>query len=407
MIESTGRNNRKYPHFRGATNAWSLVIACLLLTGPQASHTAILDRTVDSEVVDLPDSRGPVRLATVDRHGTTWLATHRELLKVEHGRLSVVVPGVSEGPIPMVAPGGERYALLDSRRAAYGQFAVELFDLNRPGSSLAVLQPSEPPYGFGALHIGRTGKILVGGVAMDDPEGLNGDFRFTFWSEDGEDESSVVVNGRRIGILDDQGESILLIGESDATAYRKDGSLRWLASGHFRKGALSLGGEVALLNPANAIDEVHLVRSGASSRILKAPAPVYDLAITPDGSLGAVTVGAGKIFIIELQACPGNTCRARQLPSLPVLSTHYVTALRFVSHRLLALGVIQAAGAGPYRRFFGGTVIVQRVSGALIFHDMIPLPEPATWSPSLDVTFGSDTFAAYTPKAAMYVRVRE
>jgi hypothetical protein len=405
MTRSAGRHNGGQLRSRGAISVWELAVVCLLLTGPQTFGNAFAEGRVVIELEEGRDFQGRIRHATVDQHGTAWFSTYRDLLKVERGRAVVVVPGVPNGPLVAVAPGGERYALLDSRRAAYGQFAVELLDLNRPASSLAVLQATEPPFGFGALHVGRSGRILVGVTALDDPEGLKGDFRHTFWSNDGKDQVSAVLEGSRIGILDEQGESILLIGDSDAAAFRNDGTLLWTVNGNFRKGALAQAGETALLNPVGGIDEVHLIRSGSSTQILRMPAPVYDLAITPDGTLGAVAAGAGRIFIIELQSCPGKACRPRQLPALPVIGTHYVTSLRFISGRSLALGVIQAAGAGPFRRFYGGIVLVLATTGALEFQDAIELPEPATWSPSLDVTFGSPVFAAYTPKSVMVVRV--
>ena len=248
----------------------------------------------------------------------------------------------------------------------------------------------------------------MGVTALEDPEGLHGDFRYTFWSSEGRELETAVLDERRIGILNEQGESILLLGDSDAKAYRNDGAFLWTAAGRFRNGTLARAGEVALLNPVDAIDEVHLVRSGHEEQVLTMADSVYDLAITPDGSLGAVATGAGRIHVIELKSCPGKGCRLRRLPPLPVLSTHYVTSLRFISEHSLALGVIQAVGVGPSRRFYGAMVLVIKTTGGeLQFRNSIELPEPATWSPMLDVTFGSPVFAAYTPASAMYVRLED
>ena len=77
--------------------------------------------------------------ATIDRHGVAWIATYRKLFRVEHGRPQLVESTRSDERLLSVAPGGERYAWLDSRKAPYGQFAIELFDLNRPGTMIAEL----------------------------------------------------------------------------------------------------------------------------------------------------------------------------------------------------------------------------------------------------------------------------
>ena len=229
----------------------------------------------------------------------------------------------------------------------------------------------------------------MGVTALEDPEGLHGDFRYTFWSSEGRELETVVLDEHRIGIPNEQGASILLLGASEAAAYRNDGTFLWTAAGRFRNGTLARAGEVALLNPVDAIDEVHIVRSGHEEQVLTMAESVYDIAITPDGSLGAVATGAGRIHVIDLRSCPGKDCRPRRLLPLPVLSTHYVTSLRFVSEHSLALGVIQAAGVEPYRSFYGAIVLVIGTTrGELQFRNSIKLPEPTTWSPMLDVTFG-------------------
>jgi hypothetical protein len=134
---------------------------------------------------------------------------------------------------------------------------------------------------------------------------------------------------------------------------------------------------------------------------------VYDLAITPDGSLGAVATGAGKLSIINLRPNMVGAVSVRQLPPMPILSTHYITAVRFIDRDSLAVGVIQAYGPRPWARFYAGAVLVLKTSGEPTIQRAIELPEPATWSPALDVNFGSPIFAAYTPKSAIFVKIQD
>lgn len=392
-----------------------LAAITLLMAGPLSTDSALAAGRVLFRFEDGQDFEGQVQKATIDRHGVAWIATYGQLFRVEHGRPQLVESSRSNERLLSVASGGERYAWLDSRIAPYGQFAIELFDLNRPGTMIAELESADLPRGFGALRFGQYGQSIVGVTALQDAEGLGGDFRYSFWNGDGQFRDSIVVSGRRISILGENGESLLLIGESSADSYVSKvthGSKvtqLWSVKGVFRKGVLETAGQIALLNPARQIDEVHVIQSGKVIQVLKFPAPVHDLAITPDGSRGVVATGDGELKLIELHP---RTISVRRLPRLSILSRYYVTAIRFINRDSVAVGVIQFYGQRPFERFYGGAVQVLKISGVgpfwgeQIFETAISQSEPTTWSPALDVAYGSDTFAAYTPEAAIFVTIQ-
>ena len=386
-----------------------------LLAGPPNIGAALAEGRVFLEFEDGVDFQGQVRHATVDQHGVAWIATHRQLFRVEHGRPVLVDSRSSRDRRLAIAPGGERYAWLDSRKAGFGKFAVELFDLNRPGTLIAEIGVTQPPSGYGSLHLGHKAGLLVGGTPLDDPEGLKGRFRYDFWNYQGTQLASVELPGQQAIYLDQRGESVLLLGEFGAIALPsnqgkgepnqgKEEPL-WSVEGRFRNAAVANGAEVALLNPANSIHEVYVVRSGRVAKKLRLAAPVYGLDITPDGSRGVVASGAGTLSIVELDFRGSGEPKMRQLPPLPILSAHYVTAARFVNSETLAVGVIQAYGPRPLAKFYAGSVLVLKVSGQPILQRAIQLPEQATWSPQLDVAFNNPIFTAYTPKSVIFARV--
>ena len=122
-----------------------------------------------------------------------------------------------------------------------------------------------------------------------------------------------------------------------------------------------------------------------------------------------VATGDGELKLIEIRSAAVSI---RRLPRLSILSRYYVTAIRFINRDSVAVGVIQFYGQRPFERFYGGAVQVLKISGVgpfwgeQIFETAISQSEPATWSPALDVSYGSDTFAAYTPEAAIFVAIQ-
>ncbi len=230
-------------------------------------------------------------------------------------------------------------------------------DLNDSGQVRANLGDPSLTRGFTSLHVGYRGRIVVTAAPLQNAEGLKGIFQFAFWSRGGDLHKSVKLEGPRTGIVDEKGESILLLGQSDALAFDHNGNELWRVAGSFRKGVLAAGGSLALINPSKAINEVHVVRSGTVT-IVTLPGPVHELAATPDGSLAAIATDGGKVSFILTGSCSAGACPVQPMPALAFGGTYYITAIKFIDRANIALGVIEASGTPPNVSFDRGHVIV-------------------------------------------------
>lgn len=303
-----------------------------------------------------------------------------------------------------MAPGGGIYAWLVPGKAASGLFTVRLVKI--PKEPIAELRLKEFPFGFSTLYLGGAGRLIVTKTPLDNVEGLGGDFLYVFWSSKGGINSKVTLKGRRMGVVDVAGDALLLLGEQDAIAFRNDGTKIWELKGNYRRGALADGGSVALLNPApgDATREVHVYKDHVGTHIIKMPTPVHDLALAADGSEGAIAVDEGGLFFIFPQLCGHDGCTPRKASFLPDDDrAFFITAVQFVDPRTVAIGVIQRVGTGPRFKFPAGAIFAVNTEGTVLFDAPVTLKQPATWTPSIDVTYGVPFFAAHTPHRALLV----
>jgi hypothetical protein len=229
--------------------------------------------------------------------------------------------------------------------------------------------------------MGGNGRLIVTISPLNDPEGRRGDFLYVFWSRDGRELSRVTLDKRLAPIVDVTGEAMLVMGESDAIAFRNDGQQLWKVDGRFRNGALASKGEIALLNPADAhaIREVRVYNQGKLAS-LTLSAPVSELALTGDGSLGAVGIGDGDVLLITPHSCNTRKCRApQQIPGLDRSTIYRVTALRFMDANTLAIGRIQRVDSGDKVTYPAAEVVATSIGSAKpLFRRLIPLKQPAT-----------------------------
>ena len=348
-------------------------------------------------------SQRPLSRATYDINGVAWVATASQLFRFDAGRWTLADSDATGDRRLALAPGGGRYVWMTNRIGTFGKFSVELLNLAQPARPFTSLQTYSEPFTFSALHVGSLGRLIVASSPLQDVEGLHGDFYYQFWS-DGLFQRSLSLAGRRIGVVEDSGESILLMGAAGITALRKDGTDLWSVPTYYRNGVIAASGTVAVVNPADAVEEVHVIRSGTVTKV-RMTHPVHELAITPDGSQAAVATGDGKLSFIDLKNCVTLNCPSLRSLSLPILNIHFITAIRFLDRDTVALGVIQGMGSRSRPQFSGASVLVVTRTGNVQFRMSIPLPQPATWSPSLDAMFGSRVFAAFTPVAAVFIKV--
>lgn len=383
---------------------WVSTSAAWLIANTLLSTAALAESKVLYEFQVGRDYDGPVQRVAFDRSGNSWISTPRVLYRVEGGKLKVTDFGATADTQLALAPTGGLYAWLVNGNAPGGLFTVELWKF--PKKKIGVLRLPEFPYGFGTLYLGGAGELIVTATPLASAEGLGGDFLYAFWSSNGKLIGTTRLAGPRNGVVDADGSALLLLGESDAIAFRRDGTQLWKLDGSFRKGALASKGMTALLNPAqrHAIDEVHVYRNGRVTPV-KLPAPIHDLALTPDGSEGAVAIDQGKLFFVAPRSCEARSCKLRAGASLPVTGTHYISAVHFLDAKTIAVGVFQATGTPPNETFDTGAIFTMTTTGQVKLIKPIKLAQPATWSPLIDVTYGVLDFAAYTPEMAVFVRL--
>ena len=372
-----------------------------LAAGAFAAYTALAEPRANELRAD-HDYKGQVQSVAFDRSGTAWVATRQGLYRVPEGERSQVVDvAAGKGDQFAVAPGGDIYARLMTRGAPGGLFTVELIELRR--RRIAELRLPEFPFGFGRLYLGGAGDLIVTATPLDDPEGLGGDFLYVFWSREGQELSRVTLKGLRTGIVDAEGTALLLLGENEAIAVSSRGEQLWKLDGNFRNGIVASNGTVALLNPAatDSIDQVHVLRGGKVTTITMR-SPVYELALAADGSIGAVAIDNGELFFVSPRSCD-QSCELRTVAPLPVDGTFFVSAIRFVDSETLAVGAIQREGEAPRFSYPAGAAFAVSTSGRILFRTRIELGQPATWGPSIDVSYDRGYFAAHTPQRALLV----
>ena len=392
------------PSVRSPAWWWVLKTVAFFVTGSLLAGAALAQSRVSYEFQAGRDFQGPLQNVVIDRAGHAWISTPRQLYKVEHGSPHLVDFGASSDTRLALAPAGELYAWLNGGSAPFGLFTVELRNLNRPTQKIAELRLADAPYGFDTFYVGGRGELLVTATPLQSAEGLRGEFLYVFWSSRGKELARVRLEGPRMGIADEAGDAILLLGESDAVAFSKAGARLWKLNGRFRKGALADGGTLALLNPARAVNEVHIVRHG-TVKIVSMPAPVHELALTPDGISGAVATDQGGLSFLSPRSCDANSCKVTAIPALPVPRIHYISSVRFIDRKTVALGVFQATGTAANVKYETGAILAVTTSGRVRFQQSIRLPQPAAWSPLINLNYGSPDFAAFTRNTAIFVRV--
>ncbi|HEY7090839.1 MAG TPA: hypothetical protein VH518_22265 [Tepidisphaeraceae bacterium] len=386
-----------------------LAAGAILLTAGLAGCVTV---GAPQQIADLKvgkDYEGAVQNIAFDAAGVPWLATRSTLYHVQGG-----TPGVQDSTREKydwiaLAPRGGVYARLHA--ISGGLYTIELYETST--KPIAELRLTGSPIGFSGIYLGGAGDLIVTVKALDSREALGGRFQYVFWSKSGQFLSQVTLDGPRMIVMDVNGEALLFLGRKDALAFDKQGKQLWKLDGWFRNAALGEHGNTALLDPQadNVMQQVHIFRGGKSTTVTM-QSPIHSLALTADGSTGAVAA-KDEVFFISPKKCGSSSCRPRAAPALPVAGTFLVTEIRFVNEKLLAVGVIQRVGDKEPHTFPAGAVLVLKASSrvvntsspAVLFNQRIELEQPATWAPILDVSYGARSFAAHTPHRAIIVSV--
>jgi hypothetical protein len=386
-----------------AGKAWASTGLVQILTGVLFSAVVSAEPRVTHIFRAPADFQGQVQRVIIDRGGVPWISTTRSLYKAApHGGIIDVEPvGGTDERIVMM-PGGDLYARVSADKKS-GRFVVQLRNLNTPGQVIGSLDSPGLPVGFTTLHVGYRGRMIVTATPLQNAEGLRGKFQFAYWSRAGDLLSEIKLDGPHTAVVDESGDAILLMGQADAISFDNSGTELWRLRGAFRKGALAGRGSVALLNPADAIDTIRVVRPGAVTTVTL-PGPVHELALTPDGSMAAIATDAGKVSFITTGSCGPSSCPVVEMPALHT-GTYYVSAVRFLDRATLAVGVIEASGDPSDMRYDEGDVFVVATDGQVKLRHPVRLAADAGWSPLLNVKFGEAVFTAHTSDTVVVINV--
>jgi hypothetical protein len=353
------------------------------------------------------DYQGPVQRAAVDREGkVTYLATMATLYEVQNGKVEPISRRPEKEARLALAPGGGAYAWLLPHPSGHGLFYVRIFDIS--GKKIAELSLKD--YGFNTLHFDHKEKLLVTASPLDDWNGIRGRFQFNFWSWRSETVRKVVLDGRRVGIPDPAGETILLLGKEDAVAFSASGKQGRPFPGKYRKAAVAKEGKLALLNPSSPREtrEVHIFRDIAKTEgepvPVKAeiPTPVHDLILTPDGSSAVVVGDRGRYFLLD-----PSTGNFREGTRLPFEGTFYITNLKYVDANTLAMGVLHREGEPPKVTWPKGTILVIDLKGKVIFKEDLLIQRASAGEPHIDVAYGSRFIVGYTKEKTMLIELKQ
>ena len=380
------------------------VAIVFLLAGVLVADAALAEPALIAELQVGRDYDSPVNSIVFDASGDAWMATSKSLYHVLGGRPQLVATAARKYDQLALAPGGGLYARLLTGRVRAGLFTVELVRI--PKRTIARLRLPDSPFGFGAIYLGGAGQLIVTVTPLDSSEGLGGAFLYAFWSVKGKMLAKIRLEGLRTGVVDVTGDALLLLGESNAIAFSNSGKQLWKLDGRFRNGVLAASGAVALLNPAakDAIREVHVRRNDTVIR-LTMRSPVYDMALAADGSDGAVAIDKGELFFLAPQSCERQQCALRPVPSLSTAGRYLISAIRFVGPKTVAVGVINRVGEIPPFTYPSAAAFAVDTSGKVLFRTNITLEQPATWAPSIDVTYGARFFAAHTLQKTLLIRL--
>ncbi len=378
------------------------IVIVALVTGLTTEARARAPQTAATwQLATAKDIPAPVQRAAFDPGSeTAYLATLTNLYEVRNGRARSIAKMPRHGARLLLAPGGGMYAWLIPDDKPADLFTVQLVDIS--GEFLADLQLEKAPYGFGGLHLGARGRLVVTVSALDDWQGGHGRFLYAFWSRDGRLLGTVVRPEKEIGIVAADGTSILLLGEKEALAFSADGEILWRLDGRYRKGAIAAGGKLALLNPADreAIDRVHVYTGSAGPRVVTMPTPVHKLRLTPDGSAAVVTGSGGRYFFLD--PAGGRFDEGKRLPFDAAL---FISDIEFIDHGTLAIGVLERNGDPPQHSWpRGGLVVVDR-GGDVLFQSHHLIREPFSSRPAIDAVYGLPMLIGFTLDEALLVEL--
>jgi hypothetical protein len=210
-------------------------------------------------------------------------------------------------------------------------------------------------------------------------------------------------------IVDRTAPALLLLEENAASAYTPNGKDLWKRDGRFGLGAMSGGGTLALLRPADPgrLDQVHVCRKKRDSDrevevdVVALPWPVRSLRIAPDGRSALVLGAEGRYALLDLE-----TLRASGEERLSFPESVWISDADFVGDGTLVFGVLLSSEPYPKPDWTKAAVVAVTREGKRIFEQELILREAYAGVPSVEVADGGNAFAAYTRENVIYVELK-
>lgn len=340
---------------------------------------------------------------------TTYLAVRSGLYVVEQGKPSLVQSPPEPGAVLSLAPGGRLVAWLIPSQQNAGFALAELHNLSdRSATDLLPPGPPGSPYFFDTIHVGYEGKLVVTATPLDDWQGLEGRYRYVFWTARGVQLESIDMKKRPDVVLDSRGTALLFIEERETTAYSNRGELLWRVQGQFRKAALSEEADCALLNPRDRIQQVIIVRRNPSTgqpepNTIEFPTPIHRLDLSADGRFGLVSADAGRYFLLN----PQTGSYQEGPPISEGDSVFRISDSAVTVRNTVVLGVQRKQSKSRSQTWSDGEVVVVRTEPDRIWRYRLPLHRPLAAYPGIVVTGGQNVVIGFTPDAVVRIELQD
>jgi hypothetical protein len=375
---------------------WLVFMGMSLLRGAEAPGPG----TLLKPAWELGTNRftGEIRQIALDpRTAEAFIGTSTKLYRFQDGREEPPPVEPPAGSLHLLlAPGGDLIAWLLPHPEVSGLYRARVTDVT--GNNPRFLQLEEFPHGIGGAYLGLQGKFIVTASPLDDREGMNGRFLYTFWKADGTRRGEVRFPESQSVVLDRAGQAAVFLGESRAACHDAAGGLVWSLDGTFRDGALAADGKLAVLCPSLSgnLRAVWIFRGTGEPTKVEAPAPVQGVRIAPDLSRALLLGPDARYFILRLAG--GEVSEGAELPADGACR---IMDADFVGPDRLAFGVRLRTGTPAEPRWLEAATIAVDLKGKALVRQELKPSAPVGGFPRIVVDVRGRSYVAYTVEQAM------
>ena len=381
----------------------SLVLPLLLLIPPTpaGAQPARAVGALEWEFFTNREFRGPVIRAAIDEtRGSVFLATRATLYEVREGKPRVYAERPSDDAKLILAPGGKVFAWLQTLPGTLELFTVELRFVDNPDRRVTLKPAKGPAPGFLSLILGFQGRLIVTVTPHQQAMVQQPPLRYSFWNTDGNLVKEIDLDDVSDPMVDPSGRSLLLLGRESAVAFSNSGERLWDQRGRYRKGAISFGGTTALLNSAEAINDVVLVVN-REPRHLRFATPVHHLVLPLEGAVGFIAGDRGRYAFVDLKTAKLQEGR------VPLQQFSYIFSTEFLDPTAIVAGVLHPADESLKHGWPRGSIVAFDLRGNVKFLRTFDVSQATAGVPGVDALFGKRRFVGYTHERALAARTAE